>query len=179
MHYLFMKIESAINLIEQGIASNISVPQAWADLGAGSGLFSRALATILPEGSTIYMVDKVSQKSNNIDLSKTISFQFLQLDFVTDNLPFNELDGLLMANALHFVEDKVLLLQKLKSRVHSQGRLIIVEYDTNISNPWVPYPVKLNELKQLGKEAGFHHLKYIGGTSSIYRKEGIYSALLT
>ena len=73
-----MELENAIQLITKGVESN-GQPQVWADLGAGSGLFSRALSSILPDKSIIHAVDKnyktaqqiKSQKeSNTIVLSK-------------------------------------------------------------------------------------------------------------
>jgi|GEM_PF-6785554 hypothetical protein len=52
-----MELQNAINLIVKGINER-KTSQVWADLGAGSGLFSRALSALLAPGSTIYAVDK-------------------------------------------------------------------------------------------------------------------------
>ena len=58
-----MQLSEAIELIQKiNIPGN--KPQVWADLGCGDGLFTRALATLLPEGSIIHAVDKVNTLSN-------------------------------------------------------------------------------------------------------------------
>lgn len=75
-----MELKDAVNLIGD---NSIYQPAnaVWADLGCGSGLFSYALANILPPGSTIYAVDK-----SNITLTKRPNpknnlIQQQQLDF--------------------------------------------------------------------------------------------------
>ncbi|MBE7179566.1 MAG: class I SAM-dependent methyltransferase, partial [Mucilaginibacter polytrichastri] len=51
-----MDLASAIKFFPPKTGDKIS-PQVWADLGCGDGLFSRALAGFLAQGSTIYAVD--------------------------------------------------------------------------------------------------------------------------
>ena len=62
-----MELSTAIALIRKGIRNESIEPQVWADLGAGSGLFSRALATLLPPASKIYAVDRDQASLNEID----------------------------------------------------------------------------------------------------------------
>jgi predicted RNA methylase len=49
-----MEIHDAIELLRDAVGSSRGV---WADLGAGTGTFTRALAALLGPGSTIYAVD--------------------------------------------------------------------------------------------------------------------------
>ena len=60
-----MKLEEAVRLIGYEF---VFIPQkhVWADLGCGSGAFTKALAVILPGNSVIYAVDKVKSVLNNI-----------------------------------------------------------------------------------------------------------------
>src|SRR5262245_49637661 len=97
-----MELNEAIELIRyEGIAGPDATT--WADLGCGSGLFSRALAGRLQAGSAVYAVDKeqVSIASGN-----GVTRNPLQLDFLANDLPLQNLDGILMANSLPYVKDR-------------------------------------------------------------------------
>ena len=125
-----MDLSTASTLI-QGPLIHATAPERWADLGAGSGLFTKALARLLQPGSEIYAVDKKPGPAFR-DFPKTVHLHTLQLDFVLNRLPFGNLDGILMANSLHFVKDKTIFLEKLKGALKTRGMLIVVEYDTDI-----------------------------------------------
>jgi hypothetical protein len=120
------------------------------------------LTSLLPAGSKVIAVDKERQNLPN----------FIQADFINDDLQLGALDGILMANSLHYVKDKPKLITKL-----NPPKLLIVEYDTTRSNPWVPYPVNYTSLTQLATEMGYNAVKLatqpsrFGGT--------MYSALLS
>jgi SAM-dependent methyltransferase len=64
------------------------------------------------------------------------------------------LDGLLIANALHFVPDADAVLARLIPRVRPGGRLVLVEYDRRAASPWVPYPIPIARLPDLARAAG-------------------------
>src|SRR5882672_264450 len=90
---------------------NAVQPQSWFDLGCGSGLFSKALAGLLPKESLVYAVDNQPAKLNSEKI------KFFQLDFVRDALPKVAVNGILMANSLHYVKDKLQFLIKIKSHL--------------------------------------------------------------
>lgn len=69
-----MNAADAIKLIEKGITGDEL--QLWADLGCGSGTFTRALASLLPVGSKVLAVDKERQDLPN----------FIQADLINDDL---------------------------------------------------------------------------------------------
>ncbi len=96
-----MELNDAISLIQTtGIESGTM--QTWADLGSGSGLFTRALAHILAAKSKIYAIDKNLASFKLKSVSNAIQIIPLQLDFLKDPLDLKFLDGILMANASAF-----------------------------------------------------------------------------
>lgn len=147
-------------------------PCTWADLGCGSGTFTRALAAHLHPKSIIYAVDVQKQQ---FDSGNTAEIKSVQLDFEKKKLPFDNLNGILMANSLHFVNDKSLFIEKLKGNLKENGHLVIVEYDTETPNPWVPYPIIFTDLKVLLSNSGFDPITKIGERKSIYNSNVMYA----
>lgn len=145
--------------------------QTWADLGCGSGLFSRALLGLLPRGSTVYALDQQVYSITDPGI------HFIQADFVHQNLDLPSLDGILMANSLHFVADKMALLQRLKGNLMPQAAFLLIEYDTQRGNPWVPYPLSFAAAQHLFNQAGFQSLGKTGEKPSLYGRAKIYAAL--
>lgn len=107
-----MDLKTAISLIQSSkIKSN--EPTNWADLGCGSGLFTKALSTLLEPGSKIAAVDKDASALKKVNVVSGIILEKLNADFVNEDLPLKNINGILMANALHFVKDKKIFMQKL------------------------------------------------------------------
>jgi SAM-dependent methyltransferase len=174
-----LELSTAITLIKNGIPHSV-IPQIWADLGAGSGLFTKALSTLLPDGSTIYAIDQETKALNNIaPLSGEILLKKMTLDFVDDPIVTEPLDGVLMANALHFVRDKPAFMGKIRQAIKPSAKILIVEYDRDTPNPWVPYPVSYQSLQRLADEVGLAFISKIGSTPSKYHGANIYSAILS
>lgn len=98
-----------------------------------------------------------------------------QLDFSDGSLPFSELDGFLLANSLHFVNDKKSVVSELKRRLKTNGTLIIIEYESDKGNRWVPYPIPLQSLRGLLTEVGFRQIKVIGKRASLYGGRAMYA----
>lgn len=172
-----MDLADAIQLIAN-LHHDTSRAESWADLGCGSGLFTCALANLLPPESIIYAVDKAPVTLHRQPFPENRSILTRQLDFETDGLPFHNLDGILMANALHYVGDKASFLEKAKASLKETGRFLIVEYDTNVPNPWVPFPVKFSELGNLFKKTGFKTVQKLGERLSIYGRAKLYAAII-
>ena len=173
-----MELTTAITLIKKGVQSS-TLPQTWADLGAGGGLFTKALSTLLPAGSFIYAIDQDAKALNSITIaSKEITLKKVRIDFVNDPIEVDPLDGLLMANALHFVSDKVAFMTRIRKILKPTARIVLIEYDRNTSNPWVPYPISYRSLQQLADEIGVASLTKVGSVPSKYDGANIYSAVL-
>jgi len=173
-----MELSTAVSLIQKGILSE-GTPQHWADLGAGSGLFTRALASLLTAGSTVTAVDRDESSLQSIVWhEKNVSLITRTADFTNTNLP-TPLDGVLMANSLHYVKNTDRFLQSLALHLAASGRLLVVEYERNVPNPWVPYPVPFARLQRAGKEVGFQKIEQLAETPSKFGNGSIYAALLT
>ena len=122
----------------------------WADLGAGEGAFTLALAELLGPDAQIVAVDRDAGALRPLDGR----FETRVADF-TKPLDLHDLDGVVMANSLHFVRDKQPVLRSVRSMLKPGGRLIVVEYGTDRGNPWVPYPFSYPRWEEMAPEAGF------------------------
>jgi trans-aconitate methyltransferase len=151
-------------------------PGNWADLGSGKGVFTKALASLLPEGSRIFAIDTDGQALEKIPPGDAVSISTIQADF-TRPLPLPKLNGLLMANSIHYVNDKKNFLQQVKQYLHPGGRLLMVEYDMTRGNPWVPYPLGFSAMQELLAASGFSAPEKIGERRSVYNRSTMYSCI--
>ncbi len=169
-----MKVSEAIQMIRNGVIRD-ELPSAWADLGCGSGLFTMALAQLLPEKSMVFAIDKKMQSFPAIK-NTAVKIEFMQADFIIDELVVSPLNGILMANSLHYVKDKNLVLNKLLKLFKGEGQFIIIEYEIKHANPWVPYPIGFLNLTELFIQHGFGKVDKLAEKKSIYQSGTIYSA---
>ncbi|HOX84170.1 MAG TPA: hypothetical protein PLS08_14165, partial [Chryseolinea sp.] len=93
--------------------------------------------------------------------------------------PFSILDGIMMANSFHYIKDKPLLIEKLSRHLGSEGKLIIVEYDTDRANQCVPYPLPFNQLDVLFNQQGFNSIEKIGEYNSVYNSNKMYACVIS
>jgi len=150
----------------------------WADLGCGSGLFTNALASLLADESTIYAADKNLSSFHKDSSLKSILIKPVELNFERTPLPFNNLDGILMANSLHYVKNKKDFFEKIKTCLNANGCFLIVEYDMEIANHWVPYPISFLSLKKLFHDVGFSFVEKISERPSAFNRGNLYSAIV-
>ena len=122
----------------------------WADLGAGEGAFTVVLAELLGPQAHIVAVDRDPTALREIGGG----IETRVADF-TKPLDFKDLDGVVMANSLHFVRDKVPVLRAVGQMLKPDGRLIMIEYGSDRGNPWVPYPMSYRTWERIAAEAGF------------------------
>ena len=169
-----MQLSEAIHLIQHHVTKEKT---AYADLGCGNGLFTKALAQLLAPQSVIYAVDKNQTALNSFSVDANIQLQKINIDFIQDEFPFKNLSGILMANSLHYVEEKKAFLLKAKALLAPNGYFIIVEYDTDKANHWVPYPVSFSSLHNLFNTIDFHSVQKLQTHPSRYWRT-MYSALI-
>ncbi|HVH63449.1 MAG TPA: methyltransferase domain-containing protein [Candidatus Dormibacteraeota bacterium] len=114
-----MNQKDLIALIEDGIER---AGGRWADLGAGEGAFTHALAKLLGPEAHITAVDKDAHAVRAIDGR----IETRVADF-TKPLDLHDLDGIVMANSLHFVRNKQPVLESVRRMLSPGGRLIVVD----------------------------------------------------
>ena len=152
--------------------------QQWLDLGCGSGTFTLALASLLEGGSVINAYDKNTSVLGKIpDRFNDVKIQKETIDFVEDKVPLENLNGILMANSLHYVEDKVSFLDKAMLSLNAGASFLLIEYDTDIANPWVPYPLNISSAHLLFKKCGFRSVKELNQKKSVFGRANLYSML--
>lgn len=153
--------------------------QRWVDLGCGTGTFTQALAYHLAPNSRILAIDRNLSSLNEIpDQFNNTKIEKRQADFLEIDFSSAALDGILMANALHYVQHQNAFIEKIKPFLKSNGCFLIVEYDTIKSNPWIPYPLPFYQLNTLFSQAGFSSIKKISEKPSRYNRANLYSAII-
>lgn len=152
----------------------------WADLGSGGGAFTLALADLLGSDGRIISIDRdgdvlTQQRRAVSERFPDVKIVSRRADF-TDAIDLPPLDGIVMANSLHFVRDKAPALRQIHGWLKPSGRLVLVEYNTDSGNTWVPHPLAFGTWQKLASEIGFRETRQIGAYPSRFLRE-IYSAL--
>ena len=167
-----------VNLLRRGELPSGGV---WADFGAGAGAFTLALRELIGPHAKIYAVDK--DRRALAELAKTHREMFttsqnlhtVQADF-TGALSLPPLDGVIMANSLHYFKDKEKVLKHVRSFLKMSGRLLLIEYNVDAGNVWVPYPFSFKTFRGLALWAGFREPELLATVPSRFLGE-IYSAV--
>jgi SAM-dependent methyltransferase len=168
-----------VRLLRNGVPSG---PGVWADFGSGGGAFTLALADLLGPGSVIYSVDRdrraLERQARALRAANPqVEVHYLHADY-TRPLALPPLDGVVMANSLHFQRDrdKPAVLQLVADYLKYGGRLIIVEYDTDRGSFWVPHPFSASTWVRLAAASGFVDTRKLASYRGRHLN-GIYSAL--
>jgi SAM-dependent methyltransferase len=153
----------------------VAVPAAgatWADIGSGTGAFTLALAELVGPGATIVSVDRDAAPLREQARLVTTRFPQTVLDQqVADfrnRLDLPLLDGLVMANALHFVphREQAQVVRGLAEHLRPGGPFVVVEYDADRGNQYVPYPFRPATWATIAQTAGLERAREIGRVPS-------------
>ena len=137
----------------------------WAELGAGEGNFTLALADVLGPGAHITAVDR--DRGALTRLAEQMGRRFpntaveIEVADFTRPLRLSGLDGIVMANSLHFVRDKAPVLESVRKMLSPGGKLIVVEYGTDQGNPWVPHPFSYERWERMAAQSGFEQTRLL------------------
>lgn len=172
-----MNHEDHVRLIREGVEG---AGRTWVDLGSGEGAFTLALADVLGPRGVIHSVDR-DGRALRVQ-QEVLHAQFPAVNVVlhvadfTERIDLPPLDGNVMANSLHFERDKLRVLRLVTSYLRPGARFVLVEYDTDHGNPWVPYPLSFPTWSRLAAEAGLRHTRRLHSVPSRFLGS-IYSAV--
>jgi SAM-dependent methyltransferase len=153
----------------------------WADIGAGEGAFTLALADLLGPGGRIVAVDRDGRALQENAAAVRTRFPEVSIETrvadLTEPLALPDLDGLVAANSLHFVprDRQVAVVAGLAGHLVPGGRFVVVEYDADRGNPRVPHPFSYASWERLATAAGLTETRRIGRVPSRFLG-AIYSA---
>jgi ubiquinone/menaquinone biosynthesis C-methylase UbiE len=156
-----------VELIRAGVEG---AGRRWLELGAGQGAFTLALADLLGPGGHILASDR-DQRGLGVAAAAVrrrfpeTSLETRAFDF-TDAIPYGPFDGVLAANTLHFVKNRDATLRAIRFSLGPAGRLVIVEYDADRGNPWVPHPFSFERWSEDAVRAGYAEPRLIGRVPS-------------
>jgi hypothetical protein len=80
-----------------------------------------------------------------------------------------------MANSLHYVENQAAFIRGCESYMKPRRHFLIVEYDADKANRWVPYPLSQARLTSLFEGAGYSSVRVLRSRPSIYRRAPLYA----
>lgn len=161
--------------------ANLTTGGTWADFGAGSGAFTLALRELVGPHANIYAVDKDQralrelEKTHREKFTTSQNIHAVRADF-GGALSLPPLDGIVMANSLHYFKDREKILRHVRSFLKLNGAFLLVEYNVDSGNPWVPYPLSFESYRLLAPRAGFAEPQLLGTAPSRFLKE-FYSAV--
>lgn len=176
-----MKHQDHVHLLRRGVPAPGGC---WADFGSGEGAFTLALRELAGPEAELYSVEKERSRLEQQERNFRAMFpppegaarlRLIQGDF-TRPLDLPPLDGFVMANSLHFFRDKEGLLRRLRGYLKPGGRLLLVEYNVDRGNPWVPHPLSFPSFRTVAARAGFSDPELLATVPSHFLRE-IYSAL--
>lgn len=175
-----MEHKDHVRLLREGVPGPGGV---WVDLGSGAGAFTLALAELIGPQGEIFSIDQNARAlkeqerlmNSRFPEAKHPKMHYLAADFARPvDLPF--LDGAVMANSLHYQRHKEGVLAWIHDCLKPGGRLLLVEYNVDQGNPWVPYPLSFSTWKGLAGRAGFSNTRLLASTPSRFLHQ-IYSAI--
>ena len=174
-----MTPEDHLALLAGAVAAG---PATWADLGSGTGSFTIALAEHLGGRGKIISVDRDWRALGEQERALRSRFPHLDLQVITADFTtltdMSGLDGVLMANSLHFQRDAAGFLGRVKTWLDPGGILIVVEYDIELPNPWVPHPMPWRRFAALAQSGEWSGVRLLDSRPSRYHRR-VYSAAAT
>lgn len=159
----------------------------WADVGAGSGTFSRALAELIGTGGAVIAIDRDERALARLEAHGAESDATIApITAITGDMhelsplaPLAEkgIDGFLFANVLHYTRTPGAVFAQAAALLKPDGQIVVIEYERRMPNPWVPHPLPLARLAEVATRAGLTTPHEVARRASAYHRE-MYCAVL-
>ncbi len=166
-----------VNFLRDGIPGPGGV---WADFGAGWGAFTLALADLIGPTGDIHAIDQDKSALQANARNMRMRFPDLHVQYevgdYTEPLPLPPLDGIVMANTLHFQPDQATVVRHCRRQLRPGGRLLLVEYNLERAHVAVPHPVAYPRWRRIAQDAGFGHTALLATRPSRFLRE-MYAAV--
>lgn len=148
-------------------ALNITPGMHIADIGAGTGLFTRQFAKRLKGNGRVYAVDISKVFVENIlQQSQQAGLQNIKGIVNTDKstgLSTNTIDLAFICDTYHHFEYPQAMLKSIYGALRTKGQLVVIDFrkDPRISSNWVMGHVRANRqtIKQEIEAAGFRYIR--------------------
>jgi arsenite methyltransferase len=147
-------------------AMNIRSGHIIADIGAGSGYFTRRFAQVVSPGGIAIGYDiepgMVDYMRGDAQRLRMHNYRAELIDPQKPALEENYFDLIFLCNAYHHISDRVDYLKIVKRSLKRQGRIIIVDYYKNV--PYGPpnYKIPKTDVKDEFRQAGYRNTKDLG-----------------
>ena len=130
-----------------------------ADIGAGSGVFTRRLAQAVASGGKVFAVDidqeLLDYNRGKIREAKLSNVEFILGGFDNPKLPPKSVDVVFICDVVHHIEHRQLYLGTLRECLKPGGRVAIIDYKTNWPPGHEQMKYRLDELLAWMTKAGF------------------------
>jgi len=168
-----VNVDDAAALVEPAVRRP---GESWADLGAGTGTFTLALASLLGPTGRVVAVERDRSALTALEAlarrraEGAAAISVVAHDFTQPLALPTPLDGVLLANALHFVPDadQPRVVAAVARLLGAGGRLAVVEYEGRGPSRWVPFPVFFARFASLARDAGLAAPTRIGARRSAF-----------
>lgn len=161
-----------VNLLRPGISR---MGGTWADFGSGGGAFTLALRELVGADAEIYSVDQDAGRLRDQERAFRQRFPESNVHYIhadlTRPLAMPPLDGVVMANALHYFKNKEQVLKHVRGFLKPGGTLILVEYNVDSGNMWVPHPLSFETFQKLAPRAGLSEPHLLATAPSSFLRE--------
>ena len=104
-----------------------------ADLGAGSGYFTRRFVETVTETGKVYVIDVEPEALKYVEDSLIHTHRPFEAEFILarpDNpkIPVESVDMIFVCNTYHHLEDRTVYFRNTRSSLKSGGRIVIIDY---------------------------------------------------
>jgi ubiquinone/menaquinone biosynthesis C-methylase UbiE len=137
-----------------------------ADLGAGTGYFSRYLATAVGDTGTVFAVDPepamVAHLRERAEQERTPNVIPILASADNPRLPAGGVDVVLIVDTVHHIDDRINYLRRLRRVLAAGGQVVVVDFKKDMEIPVGPPPEHRLARAQVIEEFGSAGYRLLG-----------------